>query len=227
MARGSQLHLITDRKQTPGDLAPAVAAALRGGIDVVQVREKTAPAEMVFAMVRSLLPLARAAGARLLVNDRVDVALVAGADGVHLPARGLRPDAVRSLIAGGLIGVSVHDVADARRAVAAGADYVTFGHVFPTASHLGQPPRGLQSLRAVVAAVDAPVLAIGGITATNAAEVLATGCAGIAVISAILKADDPERAARILRAAIDASSAVPRVPFPQREQVFSQTGGSR
>lgn len=191
-----------------GDLA-ALPAALRGGVDAVQVRNKSLPAADLLAAAQRALPLCRAAGALLLVNDRVDVALACGADGVHLAAKSLTPAAARHIF-GGLVGVSVHDLAGAVAAAAAGADYVTFGHVFPTSSKPGLPPQGLRALRAVVEAVEVPVLAIGGIGPANAADVLATGCAGIAVISSILAADDPEAAARRLRSALDASTAIPR-----------------
>jgi len=113
-----------------------------------------------------------------------------------------------------LVGRSVHEPEEALRAAEAGADYVTFGHVFPTNSKPGLPPRGIQMLADIVAALDVPVLAIGGINAANLNEVLATGCAGIALISAILSAKEPRQAARELRTALDASPHQPHRPFP-------------
>jgi thiamine-phosphate pyrophosphorylase len=204
MSRAHALHLIADQ----GDMG-AVAAALRGGVGAVQVRNKSLPAADLLAAARVARPLCGAAGALLLVNDRVDVALACGADGVHLAGRSLPPADARRIFPR-LLGVSVHDVAGAVAAAAAGADYVTFGHVFPTPSKPGLPPQGLAALRAVVEAVDIPVLAIGGIGPANAAEVLAVGCAGVAVISSILAASDPEAAARRLRAALDLCPARPR-----------------
>jgi thiamine-phosphate pyrophosphorylase len=154
-------------------------------------------------------------GAHLAINDRLDVALAAGAEGVHLAGQSMPVAAAVSLAAGRLlVGRSVHSLTEATQAAASGADYVTFGHVFPTTSHPGLPPHGLDELREIVEAVDVPVLAIGGITVDNLDNVLATGCAGVAVISAILSDPDPSRAAARLRDALDESSYRPRRPFP-------------
>ncbi len=211
-----QIHLITDPKRTRDDLARVVRAALNGGIDRVQLREKSGPALKLYEDAGEILPTAAEAGAGVSINDRVDVALAAGADGVHLAARSLPPEAARFLMPPGmLLGVSVHSLEEARKAVAAGVDYVTFGHVYPTSSKPGLPPRGVRELAEIVEAVDVPVLAIGGIDASNVREVLATGAAGIAVISTILAAEDPEAAARELRRAMDGSRTRPRHPFPQ------------
>lgn len=210
-----QIHLVTDKGPVGESLAEAVHAALRGGLDCVQAREKRGPASRLYGTVLSLLPDTREYGARLLVNDRVDVALACDADGVHLPGAGLPPDAARGLLGEGrLIGVSVHGLEEARAAVEAGADYVTFGHVHPTASKPGSPPAGIRRLAGVVEGVEAPVLAVGGIDASNVGEVMATGAAGAAVISALLAAPDPESAALSLREAVENSEHYPRHPFP-------------
>lgn len=194
-----------------------VAAALRGGVDLVQLREKSGPALRLYEGAVGIIPKARKLGARVSINDRVDVALATGADGVHLAARSLPPEAARALIPPEmLLGVSVHGLEEARAAVDAGADYVTFGHVYPTSSKPGLPPRGVRGLSEIVESVGVPVLAIGGIDASNVREVLATGAAGIAVISTILAAEDPESAARELRRAVDDSPGHPRHPFPER-----------
>jgi thiamine-phosphate pyrophosphorylase len=152
---------------------------------------------------------------RLSINDRLDVALALGAGGVHLAAKSL-PVRVACEVADGrlLVGRSVHGLQESIQAAKDGADYLTYGHVFPSTSKPGLPPRGLDELRQIVEVVDIPVLAIGGITIENVDQVLATGCAGIAVISAILSSPEPERAAAELRAALDASSYRPRRPFP-------------
>ena len=209
-----QIHLVTDRAAGDG-LLRAVSAALRGGLDCVQAREKKGPASRLYEATLALLPAARENGARLVVNDRVDVALACGADGVHLPGAGLPPGAARDLLGDGpLVGVSVHGLDEARAAVEAGAHYVTSGHVHPTASKPGSPPAGIRRLAEVVEGVEAPVLAVGGIDATNIGEVLATGASGAAVISTILAADDPESATLRLREAIEASGHSPRHPSP-------------
>jgi thiamine-phosphate pyrophosphorylase len=192
-----------------------VAFALDGGVDWVQLRDKSASAATLFAHAQQLLPVVHQHGAHLAINDRLDVALAVGAEGVHLAGQSMPVDAAVSLAGGQiLVGRSVHSLAEARSAAASGADYVTFGHVFPTTSHPGLPPRGLDELREIVEAVDVPVLAIGGITIDNLDDVLATGCAGVAVISAILSDPDPSRAASRLRDALDASRDRPRHPFP-------------
>ena len=215
MADRFHIHLVTDRKRTRGDLVPAVRAALRGGVDWVQLRDKTGPARGVFETAGELLPHVRRAGAGLLVNDRVDVALAAGTDGVHLAGKSLPAGEARVLLGEDLVlGLSVHGLGEAREAVAAGVDYVTFGHVYPTASKPGLPPRGVVKLAEIVESVDVPVLAIGGIDAQNVREVVATGCAGVAVVSAIGAAEDAASGARRLRRALDASDLSPRHPFP-------------
>ena len=217
MATEHHLQLITDRRAARGDLPEAVARSLDGGVDSVQVRDKGAPASDLFASVLEIQRVTRSSSARVLVNDRVDVALATRAHGVHLAAKSLPPAVSRPLLdIWQLLGVSVHSVEAAVRAAREGADYVTFGHVFPTWSHEGEPARGVEMLADVVAAIDIPVLAIGGITADRVAQVLASGCAGIAVISAILGARDPAVASRELRAALDGVSTPPKRTFPER-----------
>jgi thiamine-phosphate pyrophosphorylase len=210
-AHSHQLHLVTEPRKQPGELVRAVALALDGGVDWVQLRDKAASAAGLFAQAGQLLTVVRQHGAQLAVNDRVDVALAVEAGGVHLAGQSLPvPEAVRLAHGRALVGRSVHSLEEAIRATKDGADYVTFGHVFPTTTHPGVPPRGLQQLKTIVDAVDVPVLAIGGITAENLDDVLATGCAGVAVISAILSDADPCRAAATLRQALDQSSHQPR-----------------
>ncbi|MEW6636243.1 MAG: thiamine phosphate synthase [Actinomycetota bacterium] len=210
-----EIHLITDRKQSRLPLARAIEAALKGGIDRVQLREKTAaPALALYELALKTIPLA--GRERVIVNDRVDVALAVEAGGVHLAGRSLPPLAVRPLIGDRLLGVSVHGLDEARVAAESGADYVTFGHVYPTASKPGLPPRGLRELERIVEAVDVPVLAVGGIDPSNAPEVLATGASGVAVISSVLASPDPESAARALRRATEDHR--PRVPFVTRKK---------
>ena len=213
--RRFQIHLITDRKSARGDLLGTVEAALKGGVDWVQVREKTGPALELYDTARKFIPLAHRSGAGVLINDRIDVALATGAGGVHLAGKSLPARVARELIGDRLLGASVHGLKEAREAVEGGVDYVTFGHVYPTSSKPGLPPRGVLQLAEIVESVEVPVLAIGGIDASNVHEVLRTGCAGIALISAVLAAEDPEAAARELRQAIDSSPSRPRYPFPQ------------
>jgi thiamine-phosphate pyrophosphorylase len=219
-----QLHLVTTSRGGSDELVHAVALALDGGVDWVQLRDKSASAAALYAQAAQLLSVVRQHGARLAVNDRVDVALASRADAVHLAGQSLPVDAAVQLAAGRIrVGRSVHSLDEARTACAQGADYVTFGHVFPTSTHPGLPPRGLDELKAIVEAIPVPVLAIGGITAENLEAVLATGCAGVAVISAILSDSDPTRAAAQLRAALDASRHQPRTPFPAHQRGANAT----
>jgi len=225
MADRAQLHLITDRKRSPGELIVAVRRGLQGGVDWIQVRDKTAPAADVYSLACELSIICRKAGAGLLINDRVDVALAVGAAGVHLARKSLPPAVARVLLASGqLVGCSVHSLDEAVDAVGAGADYVTFGNVFATASHPGFSPKGLTTLRRVVEAVEIPVLAVGGITADTLPEVLATGCAGVAVIGAILAAPDPAEAAAAFRTILDRSAVRPRHGLPQRNLAVAGDG---
>jgi thiamine-phosphate pyrophosphorylase len=212
--RTFQLHLVTEPRKQPSELVRCAALALDGGVDWLQLRDKLASAAAMYTQGRQLLTAARQHGAHLAINDRLDVALTVGADGVHLAAQSLPVEAAISLAHGRvLVGRSVHALDEAMRVAEAGADYVTFGHVFPTSTHPGLPPRGLSELRAIVDAVNVPVLAIGGITVDNLDDVLATGCAGVAVISAILSNPDPYDAAARLRRALDASPHTPRTPW--------------
>jgi thiamine-phosphate diphosphorylase len=211
------LHLVADRRAAGRDLLDAVEAALRFGVDAVQLRDREASAGDLFRDALRIARLIRSHDARLIVNDRVDVAVAVRAHGVQLPARGLPAEAARTVLEPWqLVGVSVHSLEDARAAARAGADYVLFGHVFATPSHRDEPPRGVAALSEVVEAIDIPVLAIGGIDVARVPEVLRTGCAGVAVVSAILAADDPAGAARSLRDALDVVRAEPKRPFPER-----------
>ena len=192
-------------------------AALEGGVDWLQIRDKTASALDLYRFGRRLLPIAARHHAGVLINDRVDVALALPVQGVHLARKSLPADQVRRILGHGqLMGVSVHRLEEAVEAEQEGADYVTFGHVFPTPSKPGLPHRGLEPLRSVVESVNIPVLAIGGIQSTNVSEVLATGCAGVVVISAIERADDVKRAASELKNAMLRCGATPKIPFPER-----------
>jgi thiamine-phosphate pyrophosphorylase len=211
-----QLHLVTEPPRGSRDFVGGIALALDGGVDWVQLRDKSASAQTLLAMARQLRNVVRQHAASLAVNDRVDVGLAAHADGVHLAAQSLPvADAVELAAGRLLVGRSVHSLEEAVAAASDGADYVTFGNVFPTSTHPGLPPRGLAQLEQIVLAVDVPVLAIGGITAENVEEVLGTGCAGVAVISAILSAADPSAAAARLRRALNSSHHQPRIAWRQ------------
>jgi thiamine-phosphate pyrophosphorylase len=179
-------------------------AVLAGGAKVLQLRMKGGPggadAGDILAAAQALRRLTRDAGCLFVVNDRVDVALLAGADGVHVGQEDLPYAEVRRLVgAGRLVGVSTHTVDEARAAEAAGADYIGFGPMFPTTTKTDtRPQRTLDLLRDVKGAVGIPVVAIGGITDARIPEVRAAGADSVAVISAIMAAEDPEAATRAL-----------------------------
>jgi thiamine-phosphate pyrophosphorylase len=202
-----QLYLITDRKRTGGRrLLDVVEAALQGGVEMVQLREKDLPVAELLDLACALRQRCRHYGARLLVNDRADVALAAKADGVHVPVHSFTPaDARRLLGPAALIGCSTHSLAEARAAADGGADFIVFGPVFDTPSKRAfGPPVGLSALAEVTREVSLPVLAIGGISAERIETVRKHGARGVAVVAAILEAGDPRAAARALRARCNA-----------------------
>ena len=170
---------------------------------MLQLRAKEASARALAALARSVLPMARAANVPLCVNDRLDVALAAGADAVHLGQDDVPLADARSIAAGRLIiGVSTHDPRQAAQAEAGGADYVGFGPVFGTATKANPDPTvGADQLRRVVEAARVPIVAIGGVTLDNVAQVVAAGAHAAAVIGAIEGAADPTAAGRAVAAA--------------------------
>ncbi len=191
------LLLVTDRRGTGGrDLVDVVAAALDAGLPAVQLREKDLPGRALLALAERLRAATARTDALLLVNDRVDVALAAGADGVHLGGGSMPVDDARRLLpADALVGVSTH-AADEVRATT--ADYAVFGPVRATPSKASfGPPQGIERLRAATAAA-VPVLAIGGIEPGDVPAMRAAGAHGVAVIRAILAAADPAAATRAL-----------------------------
>jgi len=191
------LHLVTSGGQEREQLLATLRQAALGGVDVLHIREKQRTARELYELlqeVASFFPLER-----VLLNDRVDVALAAGC-GVHLAYHSLPPHAVAALLPSGTWwGCSVHSLEEAETACLQGARYVYYGHIYPSGSKPGVPPRGTTELSRLVATLPIPVIAIGGITPDNTAEVLATGCAGIAVLSGISGAADPAEAARAYR----------------------------
>jgi thiamine-phosphate pyrophosphorylase len=168
-------YYVTDRRSA--DVVVAAERAAAEGVDMIQVREKDLEANALYELVRAVLKTVKGSGTKVLVNDRLDVALAAGADGVHLPANGLPVSEVRPLI--GLVGRSTHSLDAVRQAEAGGADFVVFGPVFETP---GKIPVGVDRLRKVAEATTIPVLAIGGITSENTGAVIAAGAMGIAGI---------------------------------------------
>jgi thiamine-phosphate pyrophosphorylase len=202
-----RLYVVLDRTASGGrDLDEILAAALEGGAEMIQLREKTLPSGTVLPLARRLLARCRAARVPFIVNDRVDLAVALDADGVHLGQDDLPPAAARALLPPGkILGLSTHSEAQAAAAQAAGADYVAVGSMFPTATKPEFQLVGPALARRVRPLVRVPLIGIGGITPDNAGEVVAAGCDGVAVISAVCAAPDPAAAARRFVAAIDAS----------------------
>jgi thiamine-phosphate pyrophosphorylase len=197
------VHLITDRRRCgAGRLVPAVEKAVAGGVAAVHLREPDLSAAELFELAVSLREVT-AKRCAFVVNDRLDVALAVGADGVQLGRRSLPTRAARQVAGGLRIGRSVHGVEEAVAAEQDGADYVIVGTIFATGSHPGVPPAGTDLVRRVREAVGIPILGIGGVTAANAGEVIRAGAEGVAVIGAILDAEDVEAATRRLVSAVE------------------------
>lgn len=198
------VYLITDGNgPTGGDTVRSVEKALRGGVRAVQLREKALDAKGLLRLAKELRALTNGYNARLIINDRVDVALLSGADGVHLGQKSIAPCDARKLIGEKmLIGVSTHSLKEAVRANDGGVDFITIGPVYHTPSKAAYgEPIGPDIIRAVKAVVDIPVYAIGGIDRDNLKEASANGADGVAVISAILGSEDIEKSAREMIAA--------------------------
>lgn len=212
--------LVSDRRrfacEPEDELVQLVRAAAAAGVHLVQVREHDLATRDLLNLVGRCVEAARGTSTRVLVNDRVDVALAAGAHGVHLPANGAPPWRVRRLVAPGfIIGCSVHDAGEAARVAAdGGVDYVIFGTVFPTSSKPGVAAVGVSSLRATVDAAPVPVLAIGGVTLDRLSGIAAAGAAGFAAIGLFAEAG-PDPLARLqvvvrqASVAFDTPSGVP------------------
>jgi thiamine-phosphate pyrophosphorylase len=205
------LLLVTDRRQARRPLVEVVGAALVAGCRWVSVREKDLPEEEQIALARMLMPMARRHGARLMVHGDAALAKACGADGVHLPS-GSDLAAARALLGvDKLVGVSIHIVTEAEALDPTVIDYAIAGPAFETASKPGYGPEiGRKGLAEIARASRVPVLAIGGLNAVRAAEVLAVGPVGIAVMGGIMRASDPGQEVRALMATVVASSGGPR-----------------
>jgi thiamine-phosphate pyrophosphorylase len=197
------LYLVTDRTLTHGrDLLWVLERALDGGVKAIQLREKDLSGKQLFILAQRVSQLCHRYQAQLFINDRVDVALAVDAAGVHLAETSMPVPAARSLLGGQrIIGVSTHSLEGACKAQRDGADFIVFGPVYFTPSKADYGiPQGLNALGKIVATTSLPVYAIGGIKSENLPETQKVGSRGVAVISAIMSADDPGQAATQLLA---------------------------
>lgn len=209
--RDWSLYLVTDRRlSSPRSLEDLVRAALRGGVTAVQLREKECATRAFVDLARALKAILAPAGVPLVIDDRIDVALAACADGVHIGQSDMEyRDARRLLGPDAVIGLSVETLDQAERAAALDVDYLGVGPVFPTPTKTDAAPAwGIDGLAALRRASRQVLVAVGGINRQNAGALIRAGADGIAVVSAICSAPDPEQAARELRAAISAARAV-------------------
>ena len=213
----ARLYLCTDARRERGDLAEFADAALAGGVDIIQLRDKGSPGEHRFgaleargelAALEILADAARRHGALLAVNDRADIARAAGADILHLGQDDLPLPVAREIVGPtALIGRSTHAIGEAARALSEDVDYFCVGPCWPTPTKPGRPAPGLDLVREVAATDTAkPWFAIGGIDEERLADVLAAGARRVVVVRAITEASDPGAAARRLRATVTAAN---------------------
>jgi thiamine-phosphate pyrophosphorylase len=201
-----RLHVITDvAVQDRFTHAKLAGSAVAGGAGTIQFRDKILGTREAIDTARTLKRICDGAGVPLIINDRTDIAMVVDAHGVHLGRDDLPIATARKLLGSGkIIGGTAGTIEDALRAREEGADYIGFGHIFPTQTKdKPSPPVGLASLREVCSRIDIPIIAIGGITLQNIEQVIVAGAFGAAVIGAVCAQPDPEAAATGLSAAIE------------------------
>jgi len=205
-----RLYLITDRKVATKPLPEVVRLALEGGVKAVQLREKDLPVRELLALAQELRAITRQFGAKLFINDRIDVAVAVGAEGIHLGGQSMPVDAVRKVVGTSMqIGVSTHNMEEAKAAQDGGADFITYGPIFDTPSKAKYgAPVGVKSIRTIKNEISIPKYAIGGINSGNMLQVMSAGADGIAVISAIMAAEDIRKTAVAYDKALTAISKV-------------------
>jgi len=202
---GFNLYLITDRNQAGSmRLLDVVEDALKGGVKGVQLREKDLSSRELYELAYDMRKLTAGYGAKLIINDRIDIALAVEADGVHLGLNSMPIHRVRRLLGSKmLIGLSCHNQVNAIMAQENGADFITFGPVYYTPSKANYcTPVGVERLEVVANLLEIPVFALGGIKKDNIHEVTAAGAAGIALVSAIIANEDPKSEAEAMLAMI-------------------------
>ncbi len=196
-----KLYVLITSSMCPGSARETARAAIAGGADVIQVREKDVSDAQFLALAAEMRELADETGRMLIINDRPDIASLVGADGVHLGQTDLPiAEARRLLRPGAVVGRSCHDMRQVRAAVTEGADYISVGPMFETATKDAGPLAGPELLREATGHVDLPIVPIGGITAENVDVLIEAGAKRVAVCSTVCSADDPKAAAAAIRA---------------------------
>ena len=199
MLEDKKLYLVTnsDKFESEDLFLDAVASALKGGVDILQLREKNMPANKIIELGKKVKLLCAEYGATFIVNDRVDIAYVLDADGVHLGQDDMDIESARKILGNNaIIGISTHAPEQAQKAVADGADYIGMGPVFITPTKPGRQSVGLEYVKWVSENIKIPAFAIGGIDLDNVQDVVNAGAKKIAVVRAIINSDNPEKAAQ-------------------------------
>ncbi len=193
------LYLVTDKSDDVEKFLNTIEEAIKGGVSVVQIREKTADTLDFYNLALKVKEITQKYNVPLIINDRVDIALAIDADGVHVGQSDMPCDVTRRLIGEDkILGVSASTIDEAQKAQKDGADYIGTGAVFPTATKDDAPSVTKDELKQVVESIDIPVVAIGGINLDNASELIDTGIAGLSVVSAIMSSDNPKKSSKEL-----------------------------
>jgi thiamine-phosphate pyrophosphorylase len=193
------LYLVTDKSDNVEKFLRTIEEAIKGGVSVVQIREKTADTLDFYNLALKVKEITTKYDVPLIINDRVDVALAIDADGVHVGQSDMPCDVTRKLVGPDkIVGVSAATIEEAKKAECDGADYIGTGAVFPTATKDDAPKITKKDLKEIVDSINIPVVAIGGITIENASELTDTGISGLSVVSAIMSSDDPKKSSEKL-----------------------------
>ena len=193
------LYLVTDKSDDVEKFLKTIEEAIKGGVSVVQIREKTADTLDFYNLALKVKEITTKYNIPLIINDRVDVALAIDAEGIHVGQSDMPCDITRALVGHDkIVGVSAATIEEAKKAEKDGADYIGTGAVFPTATKDDAPKITKKDLKEIVDSINIPVVAIGGITIENASELIDTGISGLSVVSAIMSSDDPKKSSEKL-----------------------------
>ena len=195
------VYLVTDRRnKTDEEFLNIIEEAIKGGTTIVQLREKTASTKEFYDLALKVKEITSRYGVPLLINDRIDIALAVGSEGVHIGQDDMPADIAREIIGEDkILGVSASTVEEAKKAEIDSADYIGSGAVFPTSTKDDADSVSKEELKEIVDSIDIPVVAIGGITVENAHTLKGSGIAGFSVVSAIMSAEDPKEASGKLK----------------------------